>query len=154
MRGGGAGSRRASGLAGALGSGGPGGAGRRRPRAGPGAPGLKFPPPGRVGKGRRALKSGEGRCGPRCSCGDRVPVRGPALAVGQRLAGQTVLFQGLVSGRSAAAGPFPATSRACPRHSDSESFPIAFLHVCVSCGDWVRKFGGVLTNSTVTDAGG
>lgn len=91
---------------------------------------------------------------PGARAGIGVPVRGPALAVGQRLAGQTVLIQGLVSGRSAAAGPFPATSRACPRHSGSEGFPIAFLHVCVSCGDWVRKFGGVLTNSTVTDAGG
>lgn len=80
MRGGGAGSRRASGLAGALGSGGPGVAGRRRLRAGPGALDLNFPPPVRVRRGRRALKSGKGRCGPRCSCADRCARAGNRCA--------------------------------------------------------------------------
>lgn len=152
---GGADSRRASGLAGALGV---GGSGRLRAEAAAGragCSGLEIPS---TSESQEGTKGSEERGGtlrtPVLVRGIGVPVQGSASAVGQRLAGLTALIQGLVSGRSAAPGPFPATSRACLRHSGSESFPIAFLHVCVSCGDWVRKFGGVLTNSTMTDAGG
>lgn len=80
-----------------------------------------------------------------------VPVRGSAVR--QRLAGLTVLIQGHPAGSP---GSFPSHLSRLPEALGLRELPHCFsssgLHVCVSCRDCVRKFGGVLTNSTVTDA--
>lgn len=99
---------------------------------------------------------GEGRGGRlRGRCGPWLPARGSASAVGQRLAGVTVHVPGLVCERPAAPGPFPSLRTRLPETLGLPELPRCFsssgLHVRVPW-DPVRKFGGVLTNSTVTDA--
>lgn len=123
-RGGGSGSRRASGLAGALGS------GVREERGGGGCgqgSGLEIPssresqaPPPRGGTLRTPVPARGSAC--------PVPSAraGFEASVWQRLAGLTVLIRGLISGRPAAPGPFPATTSALPEALGLRELPHCF----------------------------
>lgn len=127
LRGGGAGSRRASGLAGALGS------GVREARDGGGCgqgPVLRawnslYP---RGSGGDEGLcRAGRDAADPGARVGIGVPSACAGFVGGGPAAAPGTDRPRPGSRQQAAPGPFPATSRACLRHSGSESFSIAGL---------------------------